>query len=78
MGLYTTIGASVGLGLGLFLSLRLRRASYSIYNAAKKVEQPTALQFADGHTGGCTGMCSMRRDAAWEEILRQDPRSASS
>ncbi|KAL7009456.1 hypothetical protein EMMF5_001087 [Cystobasidiomycetes sp. EMM_F5] len=50
-GLYSTIGASVGLGLGLFLSLRIRRAGQVFYNAAKKAEKPTAIQFADGHTG---------------------------
>lgn len=50
-GIHSTIGASVGLGVGLFLSLRLRRAGAAIYNAAKRVEKPTHLQFADGHTG---------------------------
>lgn len=49
-GIHSTIGASIGLGVGLFLSFRLRRAGAAIYNAAKRVEKPTHLQFADGHT----------------------------
>lgn len=51
VGIYTTVGASIGLGLGLFLSLRIRRAGYQFYNAAKKAERPVAVQFKDGHTG---------------------------
>lgn len=51
VGLYTTIGASVGLGLGVFLSLRVRRAGIKFYNQAKKIERPVAIQFKDGHTG---------------------------
>lgn len=51
VGIYTTVGASLGLGLGVFLSLRVRRAGMQFYNAAKKVERPVAVQFKDGHTG---------------------------
>jgi hypothetical protein len=51
IGIYSTIGASLGLGLGLFLSLRIRRTGFQTYNAAKKAERPVAVQFKDGHTG---------------------------
>lgn len=59
VGLYTTIGASLGLGLGVFLSLRVRRAGMQFYNAAKKAERPVAVQFKDGHTGGRAGAVLM-------------------
>ena len=51
LGVYSTIGAAAGLGLGLFLSLRIRRAGITIYNAAKQIEKPVAFKFADGHEG---------------------------
>lgn len=48
--IHTGVGASLGLGLGLLLTFRMRRAGQAIYNAAKRIEKPTAIQFADGHT----------------------------
>ncbi len=49
---HATIGSLVGIGLGVFMAYRLRTARATMFTAFRATEKPTAVQFANGKTGG--------------------------